>query len=261
MTPLSFQLYSARNFPLDTVLPMLAAIGYAQVEGFGGLASENGPNGLGGLYADAPRLKAALDGAGLAMPSGHMGLDLLQRPDLALPLARLLGIQTVVCPWLAPNQRPADAAGWRALGEKLAGLARPFQDAGLTFAYHNHDFEFEALPDGRYPMDVLLAAAPGIAAEVDIAWIVRGKADPFAWLERNGNRVVAVHLKDIAPEGQNAAEDGWADLGHGIVPWGRLLPLVKTGTGARYFIAEHDNPSDIKRFAQRSYTAARGLGA
>lgn len=261
MTALSFQLYSARNFPLDQVLPMLAGIGYTQVEAYGALAPDRGPDALAGLYADAEGLKARLDRAGLAMPSGHMGLDLVARPDLALPLARLFGMETVVCPWLAPDQRPTDAAGWQALGERLAALARPFQDAGLTFAYHNHDFEFEALPDGRYPMDVLLAAAPGISAEVDVAWIVRGRADPFAWLEKNGNRIVSVHIKDIAPSGENASEDGWADVGHGVVPWDRLLPLVKARTGARYFITEHDNPSDIKRFAQRSYTAARSFGA
>ena len=38
MTELSFQLYSARNYPsLEEFLGKLAALGYTQVEGFGGL--------------------------------------------------------------------------------------------------------------------------------------------------------------------------------------------------------------------------------
>lgn len=260
MVPLSFQLYSARNFPLDDVLPTLARIGYRQVEGFGGLDPDAGPDALGGLYADAEGLRARLDANGLAMPTGHMGLDLVQRPDLALKVAKTLGMTTVVCPWLAPEERPSDAAGWQALGEMLERIARPFRAEGLTFAYHNHDFEFETLPDGRYPMDVLLAAAPGIAAEVDIAWIFRGKGATETWLEKNGNRIVAIHVKDIAPDGQALDEDCWADVGHGVLPWPRLMHLVREKTGARYFIVEHDNPSDIERFASRSFAAVAGFG-
>ena len=38
----SFQLYCARNFPpVSAILPRLKALGYAQVEGFGGLFSRS----------------------------------------------------------------------------------------------------------------------------------------------------------------------------------------------------------------------------
>lgn len=260
MTPLSFQLYSARNYPLADVLPMLARIGYGQVEGFGGLGPAGGPDLPGGVYADAAGLRASLDRLGLAMPTGHMELDLLARPDLALAAAKTLGLTTVVCPWLAPDQRPSDAAGWLAFGEQLAALARPFQAAGLTFAYHNHDFEFAPLPDGRFPIDLVLATAPDIAVEADIAWMFRCKADAFAWLQANGNRIVAIHIKDMASEGENLDEEGWADVGYGILPWERLMRTVRDQTRARFFVLEHDDPSDIGRFAKRSYAAVRQLG-
>jgi sugar phosphate isomerase/epimerase len=246
---LSFQLYSARNFPLAEVLKTIAGLGYKYVEGYGG------------LYSDVPGLKSQLGANGLAMPTAHIGLDQLEKPQETLRLAEILGINTVVCPWLAPDQRPQDAAGWRTLGERLARVAEPYTSAGLTFGYHNHDFEYAALPDGRYPMDVLLEAAPGIACEADIAWIVRGKADPFPWLEKFGSRIIAVHLKDIAPAGQNTNEDGWADVGHGTMPWKDLLNTVQHKTLARYFVVEHDNPSDITRFATRSIEAVRAFGA
>lgn len=47
-----------------------------------------------------------------------------------------------------PDQRPADAAGWFAFGKRLQQAGKPFADAGLTFGWHNHDFEFKALADG-----------------------------------------------------------------------------------------------------------------
>ncbi len=245
---IGFQLFSARNYPLAEVLPKIAALGYKQAEGYGS------------LYTDPAALKSALDANGLVMPTAHIGLADLENTDKTLKLAETLGIKVVVCPWLAPTERPVSADGWKRFGERLQKIGRPFQAAGLAFGYHNHDFEFASY-GGRYAMDLLLEAAPAVSVEADVAWIVRGKADPAAWLEQNGSRVIAVHVKDIAPAGQNASEDGWADAGHGIVPWKTLWPLIRQKTKAGYFIAEHDNPSDIDRFASRSIAFIKSLGA
>lgn len=244
---IGFQLYSARNYPLADVLKTVAALGYKTVEGYGS------------LYTDPQGLKAQLAANGLSMPTAHVSLGDLEDTAKGLELARTLGIQVIVCPWLAPDQRPTSAEGWKAFGEKLQQIAKPYQDAGLTFGYHNHDFEFVTY-DGRFAMDILLDAAPAVNIEADVAWIVRGKADPAPWLARNGDRIVAIHVKDIAPAGQNVDEDGWADAGQGIVPWKTLWPIARA-TKARYFIAEHDNPNDIDRFASRSIAFIKSLGA
>lgn len=245
---IGFQLYSARNYPLADVLKKIASLGYKQVEGFGG------------VYGDPEDLRAKLDDSGLAMPTGHIGLDQLGKPAETIRLAETLGIKVVICPWLSPDQRPSDASGWQRFGEQLQRLARPYQDAGLTFGYHNHDFEFARFGD-NYAMDLLLNAAPDVGVEADVAWIARGKADPKPWLEKFGGRIVAIHVKDIAVPGQNADEDGWADVGHGVLPWQDLLKTAKSRTSAQYFIVEHDNPSDIDRFASRSIAAIRSFGA
>lgn len=244
---IGFQLFSARNYPLADVLKTVAGLGYTHVEGYGS------------LYTDPQALKAQLDANGLSMPTAHVGLDDLADSAKGLKLAETLGIKVIVCPWLAPDQRPTSADGWKAFGDKLQEIAKPYQDAGLTFGYHNHDFEFVKY-DGRYAMDILLDAASAVNIEADVAWIVRGKADPAPWLEQNGDRIVAIHVKDIAPAGENANEDGWADAGHGVVPWKALWPIALK-TKARYFIAEHDNPSDIDRFASRSIAFIKSLGA
>lgn len=243
-----FQLFSARNFPLSDVLKKIAALGYTYVEGYGS------------LYTDPKALKAQLDANGLTMPTAHIGLTDLEDTAKTLKLAEALGIKVVVCPWLSPEQRPTSADGWKRFGEKLQKIGKPYQDAGLGFSYHNHDFEF-ATYDGRFAMDLLLEAAPAASVEADLAWIVRGKADAAAWLEKNGSRIVAIHLKDIAPASENKYEDGWADVGHGVVPWKTLFSIIKVKTRAKYFIAEHDNPSDIDRFASRSIVSIRALGA
>lgn len=246
---IGFQLYSARNYPLQDVLKTVKALGYSHVEGYGALYAD----------PDPAALKALLDQNGLTMPTAHVSLGDLEDTSKGLELAKTLGIKSMICPWLAPEQRPTSADGWKTFGKQLQEIGKPYQDAGLTFGYHNHDFEFVKY-DGRYAMDILLDAAPAVNVEADVAWIFRGKADPAPWLEANGDRIIAIHVKDVAPEGENADEGGWADAGHGIVPWKTLWPIARK-TKAQYFIAEHDNPSDIDRFASRSIAFIKSLGA
>lgn len=243
----SFQLYSARNFqPWARVLEALASLGYSQVEGFDE------------LYHDPAGLRAELDRNGLAMPSGHFSLDVLENDfDAALAAATALGMNFVACPHVASDLRPTDAEGWRVFAQRLGKVGKRFNDAGIAFGWHNHDFEFQKLSDGTVPQEHILDAAPDIAWEIDVAWVIRGGADPKVWIDRYAERIAAVHVKDIAPEGKADDEDGWADVGYGTVGWKELIKTLRDRTDARYFVMEHDNPSDFERFAKRSIEAAR----
>ncbi len=124
-------------------------------------------------------------------------------------------------------------------------------DEGLRFGWHNHHFEYGRSPSGKTWLECIFEEAPDLVWEADLAWIVRGGADPVAELAKHSARVVAVHVKDIAPAGQCVDEDGWADPGHGTLDWGKLLPAIKAA-GAEYFVVEHDKPNDVKRFATRA---------
>lgn len=248
MTDLSYQLYSSREFPpLSSTLHMLGKLGISQVEGYGA------------LYADLTALLAALDSSGLTMSSGHFGLDMIEAdPDKVVAIARATGMRDVYCPFLPRDQRPSDKSGWRSFGERLDRAGEPIRDAGLAFGWHNHDFEFRKQGDGTVPMEEILAGGPKLTWEVDVAWIIRGGSDPFDWINRHGNRISAVHVKDIAPAGHNSDEDGWADLGHGTVDWNRLLKAFGN-TPAELYVLEHDKPSDDERFARRSITAFKAF--
>ncbi|MFN7092847.1 MAG: sugar phosphate isomerase/epimerase family protein [Allorhizobium sp.] len=246
MTKLGFQLYSARNFqPFSGIYPKLQAAGYSEVEGYGALYVSLADGEL-----DAFRKE--LDDNALTMPTAHFGLDMIENdPTRVIKIARTLGIEAVYCPYLMPDQRPTDAAGWFAFGQRLQSAGKPLRDAGLIFGWHNHDFEFVALADGSTPQEQIFAGGPELDWEADIAWVIRGKADPFAWIESYGKRISAVHVKDIAPAGENTDEDGWADVGHGTVDWKGLIAALKS-TRVKHFVVEHDNPKDIDRLITRS---------
>ena len=251
MTDFSYQLYSSRNFgPLDATLRLLAGLGYAQVEGYGGLY---------GSDAALRTLEKGLKDTGLSMPTGHFGLDMVSGdPKRVLSIARGLGLRGVIVPYIMPDDRPKDAKGWEAYGKSLAKAGAPIRDAGLFFGYHNHDFEYVPVDGGHLPLDLILGADDSLVLEFDVAWSVRGRTDPLTTIGRYGSRIRAAHVKDIAPAGQNAEQDGWADVGDGVMPWPALMAALRKA-GTRYFVIEHDNPSDERRFASRSLAAVRAM--
>jgi sugar phosphate isomerase/epimerase len=244
--PLSFQLYSGRKFPpLNSQLTIIADAGFTNVEPYGA------------LYGDASGLARLLGDCGLTAKTGHFGLSQLEEDfDGMIAAADILGITTLIAPSLPDEQRPADVEGWKAVGARLAVLSEKIARAGRRFAWHNHAFEFAALPDGSRPIEHILG--DGVLWEADIAWLMRAGAEAAPWLKRYEGRVPAIHVKDIAFAGENSEEDGWADVGTGTADWQMLWPLCVTA-GAEIMVAEHDNPSDLRRFATVSADTMRTL--
>ncbi|MCH2095999.1 MAG: sugar phosphate isomerase/epimerase [Rhodobacteraceae bacterium] len=239
MASISYQLYSSRAWEVDETLAMLAGLGIKEVEGFG-------------PYLDDPAVtRARLDAHGLTMPTAHFAFDLVENePDRTIATAQAIGIQSVVIPFLMPEDRPDSAQGWADFGQRLATISQPIIAAGLDFAWHNHDFELTPV-DGAMPLDLIADASEDIKLELDLAWVKVAGQNPVDWLNKYAGRLVATHVKDIAPDGQNADEDGWSDVGHGTMDWSAIKPAMDAAGVSRYII-EHDNPNDHKRMATRS---------
>ena len=131
--------------------------------------------------------------------------------------------------------------------------------AGYDFAWHNHDFEFKPLADGSVPQD----AHPDGGARHrlgDRRRLGGARRRRSAAMDRRacGKRIVAVHVKDIAPAGESADEDGWSDVGHGTHRLGGPDEgASREDAGARIYVMEQDNPNDIERFARRSIEAVK----
>ena len=241
MNNFAFQLYSARSLSLQEALSMIAAAGYTEVEGY----RDN--------LQDPEALQQLLRDNNLRLVSLHIGLDeLRQSMRETLDLVSALDVNHIACPYLSPEQRPTDKAGWSELARELADFNAQISSVGRDFAWHNHDFEFIRLADGCLPMRTLLDEAPDMHWEIDLGWIARVGQDPASWLRTYLDRISAVHLKDVAPEGECEDEDGWADVGHGTVEWQEVVNDLKR-SDCELFIVEHDNPADVKRFAERSF--------
>jgi sugar phosphate isomerase/epimerase len=248
--PIAYQLYSSRNFPpLFAQFPVLKAMGYDAIEPW-----------LPAYEADPKVFRRALDDAGLKCFGFHMPLaGLVSEPQRFIDIAQTLGATYLIPPYVTPEQRQPTADYWRGLGEKLGKGAEAAVKHGLAVTWHNHDFEFVALPDGARPIDHIFdAGGDKVKFEIDCGWIVRAGADPAAELRRFADRIVAIQTKDTAPLGTKE-DDGWTATGDGIIDWAALVPLFRA-TKADHIVTEHDNPADWQRFARRSIDHLKALG-
>jgi sugar phosphate isomerase/epimerase len=247
--PIAVQIYTLRSLTQSPaeILAAVADAGYSGVELAGTFAPGLAP-------AD---LRALLDDAGLQVVSNHIAIAALEA-DLPGVIAaqKTLGNNTIIVPWLAPEQRGATAEAWQALGARLAGLARRAAHAGMNFMYHNHDFEMVII-DGRPAIDWLMAGAAEagvpIGFEMDVAWAQYGGQDVPTLLSRYQGRVARLHAKDLALDpAARPEEKGLADVGAGKLDWDVILPAAKAA-GVEWYIVEHDFPSDPLASIRRSY--------
>jgi sugar phosphate isomerase/epimerase len=249
---LSIQLYTLRSMgDLDRILDTVAEAGYRHLET------------VGSHLDDAATTRAKLDARGLTASSSHVGLAALrERPDAVADAARTLGFRQLFMPAVPAEQRMMAADGWRMLGRELGQMAERFKAQGVELGYHNHDWELEPKEGGKTALELLFEAAAGspLTWQADVAWLVRGGVEPKAWLQRYRDRLVSAHVKDIAPAGQNEDEDGWADVGAGVLDWRDLWQACRAA-GARWMVVEHDKPSDPARSARASFAFLENMGA
>lgn len=244
--PYSFQIFSAREFPpLSEQLQTVASLGFRSVEAYRA------------LYDEPQAVRAMLDENGLTAPTGHFVLTSLEEEfDRHIEAARTLGIRRIIVPSLPFDERDKDVAGWKDIGRRLEVLRGKVVALGFTFGWHNHAFEFVELADGSFPIEHILGDS--IDWQMDVAWIAKAGHDPVAWMQKYAGRLVAIHVKDLAPEGENEAEMGWADPGKGRLPWENYWAAAEKA-GATIAIAEHDHPSDYKRFAANAIAKLKQL--
>ena len=248
---LSIQLYTLRSLgELDRVLDVAKQAGYGHVET------------VGFHLDDAENVRARLDARGLKVSSSHVSLVALrERPEAMVRGCRILGFDQLFMPAVPPEQRQSEAPFWHALGHELGEVAQRMRDQGITLGYHNHHWELTPKDGAKTALELIFEGAEGspLAWQVDIAWLVRGGVDPKQWMERYRDRVVSAHVKDIAPAGQNKDQDGWADVGSGVLDWRDLWQAARA-VGARWMVVEHDKPADPAETARASYAFISRLG-
>ncbi|MGE5623578.1 MAG: sugar phosphate isomerase/epimerase family protein [Methanocella sp.] len=135
-----------------------------------------------------------------------------------LALAKAAGAGTVlVVPGLVTEEVSYQAAYGRAL-EALRHLARKAELAGVTIGVENvwNRFLLSPLEMRRFIAEV---GSERVKAYLDVGNVL-AFGYPEQWIEVLGELICQVHVKDFRLDVGNI--HGFAPLGHGDVPWGRV---------------------------------------
>lgn len=233
------QLYTLREEMTkdpDGTLKKVANLGYKEVESFG--------------YQDgkffgktAKEYATLLNDLGLSAPSGHyMTGNVMMKGEgtltnnwkRAVDDAAAIGQKYMVCAYLFPPERTKldDYKKFADLFNKSAEVTRA---AGLQFAYHNHDFEFQPM-DGQVPYDLLLSSTDPklVQMELDLYWTTFAGQDPVALFKKHPGRFPLWHLKDMEKTPQRA----FAEVGTGSIDFQRIFDARKTAGLTHYFVEQ-----------------------
>jgi len=241
---IGIQLYSLRNEmaeDFEGTLEQLAEIGYTEME-FAGYHGKS-----------AAEVRRILDGFGLTSPAAHIQLDAIRTNlEREIEIAATLGQQYIVVPIVPENERSLD--DYQRHAETLNIAGEKTREAGITMAYHNHDFEFDTQEEGRIGYDILTNETEPelVVFEMDLFWAeVAGYEASFYFLKHPG-RFPMIQVKDRHYSGR------MVDVGRGYIDFEDIFSYGRKG-GFRHYFVEHDNPSDGINSMAYSYNTVRNL--
>ena len=251
MTDFSYQLYSSRNFPpLADTLKMLDAPRLHLGRRLRRALRRRGQ----GRRTEGPPRRQRPDHADRALQPRHAR-------ERARPGARDRqgpGHRDDLLPVPAPRPAPDTGAGYVDFGRRLQEAGKPYRDAGPRLRLAQPRLRVrEAARRRRSRRSRSSRAAPTSNGKPTSPGSSRAAPIRSTGSRPSASGITAVHVKDIAPAGENADEDGWADVGQGTVDWKAADGGAAARPRRKYFIMEHDNPKDAARFAERSLAAAR----
>ena len=236
---LGAQLYTVREYtqtPADAAQTFrrVAEIGYksAQVSGFGPIDCHE-------LY------KISLD-AGVTIALTHTPIDrIINETDAVMREHDVFGCKIIGLGGLANEMRDTPEHFFDAV-KVIAETAEKISRNGFTFAYHNHAWEFCKI-EGKTMMQYLLENTDPEAMKLtlDAYWIQHAGINPVEFIEENGNRICALHLKDMIPRFDNSTE--FAEIGYGNMNYPSIIAAAKK-KNIKWHMVEQDrcnrNPFD-----------------
>jgi sugar phosphate isomerase/epimerase len=244
--PLGLQPYTVRNdLQADFMgtLKKVMAMGYQEIELSGG-------PGYGDFYGHKPaELKKILDDLGLPAASCHYRSP-NSDTDWANDIndAHTLGVKYMVCS--TPPAGPRSVEFWKQTAAFFNHLGARCRDAGIQFAYHNHNSEFRVF-EGVPGYDLLLRESDRslVKMEMDCFWVTFAGQDPVRYLQRYPGRFPLLHIKDLkrgyAPTTGEFEGNPFTEVGAGVIDWKRIFSAAPKAGVTHYYVEQDmwDGPS------------------
>ncbi|MBQ3016740.1 MAG: sugar phosphate isomerase/epimerase [Clostridia bacterium] len=185
---------------------------------------------------EAERLKSFSDEFDLPITVTHSAFDRIINDTDALIKEHI----TYGCPVIGIGSMPKEyrdsIEGARKFMEAIRDPMKKMKDAGLRFAYHNHEFEFVDL-GGVCSYDLLMEELPDLNFILDTYWFKYAGRSYLDYIKLMGNeRLTNVHFKDMKEEPKGPI----CPCGEGTIDF---APVVKLCDELKipYALVEQDN--------------------
>jgi sugar phosphate isomerase/epimerase len=215
-------------------LKHMAGIGYQGIEG-GFLISED--------KAEMRDNRKRMEDLGLETVAVNCSQYKEEELDQAIENAHVLGAKFVGTYWAGPETEEETLQ----LAEQLERMAAKCAAADIRYFYHNHEHEFVAKlgEQGRGCIfEVLYENTEKLNFELDVAWCHFGGANPVNVIQRCGQRIPILHVKDLADDG---VRGHFCAVGMGKVDcFGSIAAAALKGT--QWMVVEQDKPGFLTHY-------------
>ena len=251
--PVGLQLYSVRDEAkenLDDTLRQVKEMGYDGVE-------------FAGLHGYSPEeIRDLCAKYGLTPISAHVPIaEMIADAKGTFEKYKTIGCEYVVIPHVSQDFCKKDEK-FPALVDYATEFGKIAKDMGLQLGYHNHDFEFTNMIDGKHMLDVLYESVDAdiLKTQLDTCWVNVGGEVPADYIRKYSGRCPVVHLKDfVGQKSENmyaligvkndadkkAAENQAFELrpvGSGVQDFPAILKAAEEA-GTKWVIVEQDRPA------------------
>lgn len=251
--PVAVQVYSVREDAekdFKGTMQKIHDMGYDAVE-------------LAGLYGlSAQEVRSILDQVGIPAVSAHVPYqELIADMEGTIDKYVTIGVKYIAIPYLVEEDRP-DAGNFDRTLENIRKICIACKEKGIVTLYHNHDFEFVKMPDGRYALDYMYETIPAdlLQTELDTCWVNVAGENPADFVRKYSGRAPVVHLKDFIKEGrpanlyeligtevdkeaESAGKFEFRPVGSGMQDFPAILE-ASIDAGSRWVVVEQDQAYD-----------------
>jgi sugar phosphate isomerase/epimerase len=204
----------------------------------------------------ADEIRAALDAAGLTAIAAHCGMEPFEKDfEAQVAFWNTVGAKDVA-PGGMMRDCTEDREAWLRGAARLDAIGAKLREVGMRLSYHNHAHELESFPgDTMTKLDLLYSStsAENLYAELDLAWLYAGGADPAAMIRKYANRCPVLHIKDMKAERNAGGGPVFTPLGKGALDWDGIFDAVRE-SGVEWCVYEQDScEGDIFDAVRESY--------
>ena len=247
---LGLQLYSVRDAmgkdPMGS-LKKLADMGYIHVEHANYINRK--------FYGyTAKEFNKILNYLNLQMPSGHTVMtakdwdtaknDFTDKWKYTVEDAAEVGQRYVISPWLDEDLR-TDMDGLKRFMEQFNKCGELCKKSGMTFGYHNHNFEFSTKVGDSDLYDFILANTDPtlVAQQMDVGNMLGAGGIALDLLKKYPGRFELMHVKDEIKAADGKGMDGYDStiLGEGVMPVHDIVKAARKIGGTSQFTIEQES--------------------